>query len=272
MSNVQHKLSWTELKARASANNLAIQYADDSAIYYIFLIEGNISFYAHIVKTTPANSDQTDFETNYQPTANQKIINKTALHDVDGDGLTSTVVGAKQALDVNISGGGSNQYTDEDTISPTVNPGNLILGLDRDSNETRMMAVTADGRVKIATEPPSAPGGATAIDVVADSTIATSADTTYTITNGKTLTIQNFNGGGPAANSGNSIELYYDPNGNATGMTLIRVAYVPDTGGNFSFDLKANFVGNGTRRILVRRIRNGGGSARVSAFWAGYEE
>lgn len=133
---------------------------------------------------------------------------------------------------------------------------------------------TPDQRLKIALSPPAPPAGQTAVNVSAvDLVSGTSfSDTVYVIPNGKTLTIQSFSGGAEAS-TGNSdgaskVELWSDPNGNGTGMTLIRVAYAANS--NFDFVLNRVFVGDGTAAIRLRRTRLDSGNREVAAFWDGY--
>lgn len=64
------KTTWTDLKALVTAKTLNFQYRDDSANYYVFAQEGVVVYSTVIKKESPANSDQTDFEANYKPTAN----------------------------------------------------------------------------------------------------------------------------------------------------------------------------------------------------------
>src|SRR4051812_26193075 len=95
---------------------------------------------------------------------------------------------------------------------------------------------TADGQLKVAQEPPTPPPATTPVDVGGIEVVGnTPVDTVRVITNGKTLVIQNFNGGAAPEGSGSKVELFYDPNGSGTGMTLLRVAYV--SGSSFSLDM-----------------------------------
>lgn len=136
------------------------------------------------------------------------------------------------------------------------------------------VSLTTTGRVRISNDPPQAPGGTVTVDITADSNVAgnTSTDNFHLIPSGKTLVIHSFNGGGATGVDGHVIELFDDVNGNGTGMTLIRVAFVGSSGGNFSFDLNVTITGDGTRGIRTRRTRIGGGSARIAAFWSGFED
>lgn len=69
--------TWAELKALVSplVKNLALQYDestwDDS--YRVFAIEDGTVYYCRILKSDPANEDQTDFETNFRSACNGRV-------------------------------------------------------------------------------------------------------------------------------------------------------------------------------------------------------
>src|SRR5512137_27462 len=85
---------------------------------------------------------------------------------------------------------------------------------------------TADGRLKVAQEPPVPPPATTSVELGGIEIVGnTPVDTVHVIGTGKTLVIQNLSGGASPVGSGSKVELYDDPNGNGTGMTLVRVAY-----------------------------------------------
>jgi hypothetical protein len=130
---------------------------------------------------------------------------------------------------------------------------------------------TADGRLKVAQEPPAPPPATTPVDVGGIATVGnTPADTTHVIGTGKTLVIQNVNGGAAPVGAGSKVELFDDPNGDGIGMTLLRVAYV--SGSSFSLDLNREVgPGNGTHAVRLRRTSLGGASREIAAFLAGYE-
>jgi hypothetical protein len=117
---------------------------------------------------------------------------------------------------------------------------------------------TADGRLKVAQEPPAPPPATTPVDIGGIATVGgTPADTTHVITSGKTLVVQNFNGGAAPEGKGSKVELFDDPNGNGTGMTLLRVAYA--NGESFSLDLNKelgpgrSFASSARQRTSRRR-------------------
>lgn len=114
-----------------------------------------------------------------------------------------------------------------------------------------------------------APPATTAVKITEKSSISGTVDSLYTITSGKTLTIQKLSGGAEASNSGHIIEAYDDPNGDLSVLNIIEDIYV--NGDSNSKDLLGDFVGNGTRRFLLRRRSFGGGTKEVTGIWVGYE-
>jgi hypothetical protein len=130
---------------------------------------------------------------------------------------------------------------------------------------------TADGRLKVAQEPPAPPPATTPVDVGGIAVVGINpVDTLHVLGNGKTLVIQGFSGGAPAVGSGSKVELFDDPNGDGSALSLLRVAYV--SGSSFSFDLGRELgPGNGTRAVRLRRTNIGGPSREIAAFLSGYE-
>ncbi|RLI54447.1 MAG: hypothetical protein DRP09_13060 [Candidatus Thorarchaeota archaeon] len=128
--------------------------------------------------------------------------------------------------------------------------------------------ITADGRLKVSQEPPSAPPDTTSVSRVQYSSVTGTSDDVYTIPSGEELRIQRFAAGAEHSRDGSVVELWYDPNGNGTGMTIIDVLFV--SGSSNQHDLNAVFTGNGTRAIRMRRRRLDGGARRIFARWEGY--
>src|SRR5512146_1031259 len=124
---------------------------------------------------------------------------------------------------------------------------------------------TADGRLKVAQEPPAPPPATTPVEIGGIEVVGGApVDTVHAIGTGKVLVIQNLSGGGAPIGSGSKVELYDDPNGNGVGMTLLRVAYVNGT--SFSLDLSHEVgPGNGTRAVRLRRVSLGGASREIAA-------
>lgn len=132
--------------------------------------------------------------------------------------------------------------------------------------------VTASGELKTVNPTPAPPSGTDAVSEIqsGDVNSTTGIDTVYTITNGKELTIQRLSGGAETSNSGSLIELFEDPNGDKTVLNLIEKVYV--SGASDQKDLSAEYSGDGTRRILMRRRNFGGGTYEITGAWSGYEE
>lgn len=130
---------------------------------------------------------------------------------------------------------------------------------------------TADGRLKVAQEPPAPPPATTPVEVGGIAVVGvTPVDAVHVIGVGKTLVIQSLSGGGPPVGMGSKVELFDDPNGNGVGMELIRVAYVSGT--SFSLELNREVgPGNGTRAVRLRRTNLGGASREIAGFFSGYE-
>jgi hypothetical protein len=97
----------------------------------------------------------------------------------------------------------------------------------------------------------------------------TGVDTYYTITNGKVLTLQRFTGGAEPHQSGSVIELFYDPNGDLSSLTRIETIFVNGSSGQVS--IYQSFIGNGTRRIVLRRRVYASSAREVWGRWEGFE-
>lgn len=65
--------SWTALKTLVVSKGLLLQYQEGANYYQLFAIDYNIGYFFTMLKNDPADQDQLDFETNFKPTANQKI-------------------------------------------------------------------------------------------------------------------------------------------------------------------------------------------------------
>ena len=139
-----------------------------------------------------------------------------------------------------------------------------------DAETLTNLKIDASGRALVSQPPPEAPPGTTAISQTEFGSLSGTDDSFYTITNGTTLTITRLLGGAEGnTNGGTSIELYEAPNGNTTGIGLIAVIF--SNGQSTFLDLNREFVGNGTRAILLRRRRLDGGSSEVYGAWEGFE-
>jgi len=134
------------------------------------------------------------------------------------------------------------------------------------------LEVDASRRIVVSITPPTAPVGADAVGQSIQTAITGTVDTLYVITNGKTLTIQRVAGGAGAGTTGDrqsKVSIFEDPTGDLLSLNLIRVFYV--SGSNEERILSSEFVGDGTRRILLRRERFDAGTVEVFAAWQGFE-
>lgn len=154
--------------------------------------------------------------------------------------------------------------------SVAIEGGTVISGVDED-NVLRQVSVDRRGRLQTTITFPEAPPNTSEINQTAYNSISADADTLYTITNGKTLNILTLSGGGEASTSGSAVELWDDPNGNLTGMSIIEAIFIAASSSN-NGTVNFSVVGNGTRRIVMRRKRLDGGTKLVFGRWTGYEE
>jgi hypothetical protein len=65
--------TWTELKELQASKGVPLQYKDMNNDYVIWFVEGGFTYTAYIQKTSPAGTDQSDFETNYKDDANKPV-------------------------------------------------------------------------------------------------------------------------------------------------------------------------------------------------------
>jgi hypothetical protein len=130
--------------------------------------------------------------------------------------------------------------------------------------------VNASNELRVVNDPLEPPAGADFVSRIDDSTINSAIDDIYTITTGKTLKIRRLSGGAESSTSGHVIDLYEDPNGTLSPLNLIENVYVNGSSDQKIFE--ESLIGDGTRRIVMRRSAFVGGNYRVTARWDGFEE
>lgn len=134
------------------------------------------------------------------------------------------------------------------------------------------LKVNADGSINAAIVIPPAPVAATPVNVSVFGDVASTAgvDTYYTITSGKNLTIQTILAGAEYDSAGSVVELFYDPNGNLSVLTRLSTEFVNAASTNAP--VQQMFIGDGTRRIVLRRRGFTATAREIFAQWIGYEE
>jgi hypothetical protein len=65
------EVTWTELKQFVDSRHLSIQWIQYANRYYLYAFDGAFKLLCTILITNPKNTDQTEFETNYQTSGNQ---------------------------------------------------------------------------------------------------------------------------------------------------------------------------------------------------------
>lgn len=143
-----------------------------------------------------------------------------------------------------------------------------VIGIILQDADGDQADITATGRLKVSTEPPTPPPDKTAVIKLEYGNVSTTDDLVYIIPNGETLQLQRFSAGAETANSGNVVELWYDPNGNGVGMTIIDTIFCDGT--SDQHDLNQTYLGDGTKSIRLIRKRLSGGSTLIFGRWEGY--
>lgn len=69
------ELSWADFKSNVTSRNLQIQYYTQGTVYHLLAFDGPLYFSCDIEQDEIPSADQTDFETNFMSSSNQKIGN-----------------------------------------------------------------------------------------------------------------------------------------------------------------------------------------------------
>lgn len=134
------------------------------------------------------------------------------------------------------------------------------------------LKVNPDGSINIAGQVITVPPNTTEVDqnVFGNVDSTTGVDTVYTIPNGETLTVQQLSGGAEEHTSGSIVELFEDPNGDLSVLNRIETVFV--NGDSKQVVVQKSYVGDGTRRIVLRRRRYAANAKEMWGRWRGYSE
>ena len=145
-----------------------------------------------------------------------------------------------------------------------------LVGADSDGVETYFAGVNPDGSLPTSSSPSTPPFADPIIRTgISNVGISSPGDDLYTITNGKTLKVQQLSGGAQDGTDGSKISLFEDPNGDLSVLHLFAVLYVNQS--SWQIDLQNEFVGNGVRRVLMRRYAFSASTREIFGRWIGYE-
>jgi hypothetical protein len=142
-----------------------------------------------------------------------------------------------------------------------------------DSTTGDNLAVNTDGSINVVNVAVSTPSGGTQVvtENFADVATTSGTDTAYTITNSTTLTLQVFSAGSEENTGGSVTELFEDPNGDLT--VLNRIATLFTNGQSAPPEsIQQDFVGDGTRRIVMRQRGYTAAAREMFGRWQGFEE
>lgn len=133
------------------------------------------------------------------------------------------------------------------------------------------LKINSDGSINTVPQlNPEAPANTTQViqETFGDVASTAGVDLAYTIPNGETLTIQLFGAGAEQTTAGSVVELFYDPNGDLSVLTRVSTLFVNGTSDNTP--VNQEFIGNGTRRIVMRRRGYDGSAREIFGQWIGY--
>ena len=160
----------------------------------------------------------------------------------------------------------SNPITDEDDAELV----KAVITAQSDSGTFLNIKASDDGFLRVVAPTPEAPPGTTPVRVVVQGSVSTPINTYIPITSGKTLTLQLFSAGSQDTTGGSKVEIFEDPNGDLSLLNLVEALYV--NGASDSVVLGDKFIGNGTRRLVLRRSGLSSSSAReIFAALRGFE-
>ena len=145
---------------------------------------------------------------------------------------------------------------------------NIIITDPIDSN--KRASVDDSGRLLVSTPPPKPPPNTTPVILTGFGSVSGDVDQEFLITNTKTLVIGRLLAGAAGMNKAGRITLYDNPDGNLVTMNIIATLYVNGSSG--IADLSEKFIGDGIKKIILRRSNLGGGSAEMFSRFEGYEE
>ena len=134
------------------------------------------------------------------------------------------------------------------------------------------------GRVRVSGGVAEAPPGTLSVNEPATPKITLNPGQTidefYTITDGKSLTLQVLDASVESAGTGKSvvIELFDDPNGDASSLIIIPGGILMGNNFNSQRVIDKIFLGDGTRRILLRTTQVGNAQILLSRTWMGFEQ
>lgn len=135
-------------------------------------------------------------------------------------------------------------------------------------------SVDSAGRLTVSSVNSVFPSGSTPVSRSLRQDVSKTSDLVYTIPNGQVFHFLSLYAGAEGSGKkANVVELFFDPNGNGTGMELIRAVYCADN--TFDFPINPDvfqYTGNGTRAIRLRLRRLDGGTREIFGSWLGYLE
>ncbi len=126
--------------------------------------------------------------------------------------------------------------------------------------------VTEDNRLAVVQKPPAPPPLSTPVIITDSDSVSGTKDHEYVITSGKTLHLSRFMGGSESGNSGSKLSLLYD---DGQSKEILAIGFA--NGSNFMYDLSQDILGDGTKKIIIRRENLDYGQKEIFTRFEGYE-
>ena len=126
-----------------------------------------------------------------------------------------------------------------------------------------------DGRILVSSTP-VAPVGTTASGDTQIGGVAGIVDTFVVLPVSSTMTVQKVDGGAENSITGSKVEVFYDPNGDLSVLTLITAIFANGSSAESDIDFTTPDAGDGTRRMVLRRSNLTGGTVQIFGQWNGF--
>jgi hypothetical protein len=131
------------------------------------------------------------------------------------------------------------------------------------------LKIDNSGRLLTSPEPPAAGPGETDVSDDLRGDFSAITDSEYTIPSGQTLQIRSLVGAVENNGAGCEFTLYEDPNGDKSVLNLVPDAELIVDGATQQNSISAEYVGDGTRRVVLRAEQLTGGTYRTASSWTG---
>lgn len=182
-----------------------------------------------------------------------------------------SLVGSVLTLDYDTSGMGNSDNLQIYIWHTYNDSGAREVNIVDKSDNSKVVKVDDSGNLYTIIVPPETPAGKTQVTRISLGLVggSTYLDDEYIIPSGETLVLQRFICSAEGdINKYSKALLYYAPSGSIDGTEeVLALSYLGDT---FVTSLNEEYLGNGTKKIIMRRERMDAGEREMFARWVGY--